>query len=81
MLISLSILSVSQMHLKINQVLIMKKKNHNMFNNEIDFSLKVGRKKEGNYRKTVREKKKTAIDSRISYLEFQHHAALAVLVI
>lgn len=69
------------MHLKINQVLIMKKKNHNMFNNEIDFSLKVGRKKEGNYRKTVREKKKTAIDSRISYLEFQHHAALAVLVI
>lgn len=46
------------MHLKINQVLIMKKKNHNMFNNEIDFSLKVGRKKEGNYRKTVREKKK-----------------------
>lgn len=81
MLISLSILSVSQMHLKINQVLIMKKKNHNMFNNEIDFSLKVGRKKEGNYRETVREKKKTAIDSRISYLEFQHHAALAVLVI
>lgn len=75
------ILSVSQMHLKINQVLIMKKKNHNMFNNEIDFSLEVGRKKEGNYRKTVREKKKTAIDSRISYLEFQHHAALAVLVI
>lgn len=70
------------MHLKINQVLIMKKKNHNMFNNEIDFSLKVGRKKEGNYRKTVREReKKTAIDSRISYLEFQHHAALAVLVI
>lgn len=70
------------MHLKINQVLIMKKKNHNMFNNEIDFSLKVGRKKEGNYRKTVRErKKKPAIDSRISYLEFQHHAALAVLVI
>lgn len=70
------------MHLKINQVLIMKKKNHNMFNNEIDFSLKVGRKKEGNYRKTVREKKKkTAIDSRISYLEFQHHAALAVLII
>lgn len=60
MLISLSILSVSQMHLKINQVLIMKKKNHNMFNNEIDFSLKVGRKKEGNYRKTVREKKKTS---------------------
>lgn len=60
----------------------MKKKNHNMFNNEIDFSLKVGRKKEGNYRKTVREReKKTAIDSRISYLEFQHHAALAVLVI
>lgn len=70
------------MHLKINQVLIMKKKNHNMFNNQIDFSLKVGRKKEGNYRKTVKEKKKkTAIDSRISYLEFQHHAALAVLVI
>lgn len=59
----------------------MKKKNHNMFNNEIDFSLKVGRKKKGNYRKTVREKKKTATDSRISYLEFQHHAALAVLVI
>lgn len=29
-----------------------------MFNKEIDFSLKVGRKKEGNYRKTVREKKK-----------------------
>lgn len=29
-----------------------------MFNNEIDFSLKVGRKKEGNYRKTVRERKK-----------------------
>lgn len=52
-----------------------------MFNNEIDFSLKVGRKKEGNYRKTVREKKNTAIDSRISYLEFQHHAALAVLII
>lgn len=46
------------MHLKINQVLIMKKKNHDMFNNEIDFSLKVGRKKEGNYRKTVRERKK-----------------------
>lgn len=58
MLISMLILSVSQMHLKINQVLIMKKKNHNMFNNEIDFSLKVGGKKEGNYRKTVREKKK-----------------------
>lgn len=36
----------------------MKKKNYNMFNNEIDFFLKVGRKKEGNYRKTVREKKK-----------------------
>lgn len=70
------------MHLKINQVLIMKKKNHNMFNNKIDFSLKVGRKKRRKLQENgEREKKKTAIDSRISYLEFQHHAALAVLVI
>lgn len=48
----------------------MKKKNFNMFNNEIDFFLKVGRKKEGNYRKMVREKKKIVIDFRILYLEF-----------
>lgn len=59
MLISLSILSVSQRHLKINQVLIMKKKNHNMFNNEIDFSLKVGRKKRRKLQENgEREKKK-----------------------
>lgn len=49
-----------------------------MLHKEIDFSLiqVCGKKKEGNYRKTVREKK--AIDSKghiIPYLEFQHHAA------
>lgn len=51
-----------------------------MLHKEIDFSLIQvcgKKKKEGNYRKTVREKK--AIDSKghiIPYLEFQHHAAL-----